>query len=303
MVKFLVMDVDGTLTDGKIYMSQLGENFKAFDVKDGCGIKDILPKYEIVPIVITARNSKILKLRCEELGIINCFQGIRNKYDKLIEIINDYSEKDEIKYSLKDCSYIGDDILDIQCMQPIKEAGGIVGCPADAVAEVKAIANFISNKEAGRGAVRSFINYLISEKKISLEEKIEKAISYVSKLDIYNMEVGRYNIDNDSYFMVQEYITRERAYCRLESHIRYIDVQWVIKGQEEIDSVSINGLQLKEKYNEDRDIIFWKEPTRMQRMVLSENSYVILYPEDAHMPCIAVGKSGKVRKIVIKINC
>ena len=70
-IKFLVMDVDGTLTDGKIYMGNEGELFKAFDVKDGCGIKDLLPQLGIVPVIITARESKILENRCNELLILD----------------------------------------------------------------------------------------------------------------------------------------------------------------------------------------------------------------------------------------
>ena len=69
MIKLLVMDVDGTLTDGKLYFGENGEMFKSFDVKDGCGIKDILPKYNILPVIITARNSVYLEKRCKELGV------------------------------------------------------------------------------------------------------------------------------------------------------------------------------------------------------------------------------------------
>lgn len=156
MVKYLVMDVDGTLTDGKIYMSDNGELFKAFDIKDGCGIKDILPQYGIVPIIITARKSKILENRCNELGINHVYQGERNKIRKLIEIVG---AKDD-KSKLRDVAYIGDDILDLQCMQPIKEAGGFVGCPSDAVLEVKSVADFLSSHKGGEGAVREFIEWL-----------------------------------------------------------------------------------------------------------------------------------------------
>ena len=66
-IKFLIMDVDGTLTDGKIYMGQDGEMAKAFDIKDGAGIALVLPKNNIIPVIITARESKILANRCEEL--------------------------------------------------------------------------------------------------------------------------------------------------------------------------------------------------------------------------------------------
>ena len=120
------MDVDGTLTDGKIYMGNDGEIMKAFDIKDGCGIKDILPTLDIVPVIITARTSKILENRCKELSINELHQGIRNKFEKLQEICRTYN------VTLKEVAYIGDDILDLQCMKPIKDAGGVVACPADA---------------------------------------------------------------------------------------------------------------------------------------------------------------------------
>ena len=76
MIKYLVMDVDGTLTDGKVYMGNQGEVFKAFSIKDGCGIHDILPKCKIEPIIVTGRKSKIVELRCQELGITKLFQGV-----------------------------------------------------------------------------------------------------------------------------------------------------------------------------------------------------------------------------------
>lgn len=149
------MDVDGTLTDGKIYMGTTGELMKAFDVKDGCGIKDILPEYGIIPVIITARESSILVNRCNELGIKELYQGIRQKFIQLQEICSCY------ELSLSEVAYIGDDILDLQCMSPIKEAGGIVGCPSDAVVKVKEISNFVSSYTGGNGAIRDFIEYLV----------------------------------------------------------------------------------------------------------------------------------------------
>lgn len=151
MIKFLVMDVDGTLTDGKIYMDVEGEIIKAFNIKDGCGIKDILPEYGIKPVVITARESRILLNRCKELGVTEVYQGVRNKLEKLKEIVDDLSK----------CAYIGDDILDLQCMRPIKESGGKIGCPADAVKNVVSISDFVSKKNGGDGAVREFIEWLV----------------------------------------------------------------------------------------------------------------------------------------------
>ena len=151
MIKYLVMDVDGTLTDGRIYMGNDGEMMKAFDIKDGCGIHDILIPAGIAPVIITGRSSKILENRCKELGITNLHQGIRNKIEKLLTITTDLSM----------VAYIGDDINDLSCMEPIKEAGGLVGCPADAVQKVINLADFVSKRNGGNGAVREFIEWIV----------------------------------------------------------------------------------------------------------------------------------------------
>lgn len=147
------MDVDGTLTDGKIYMGNDGEVMKVFSVKDGCGIHDILIPAGIVPIIITGRTSQILENRCLEIGIKKIFQGVSNKIEKLCLITDNLSE----------VAYIGDDINDILIMKKVKEAGGMIGCPADAVQKVKEQADFISSKNGGDGAVREFIEWLVEK--------------------------------------------------------------------------------------------------------------------------------------------
>ena len=152
-IKYLVMDVDGTLTDGKIYMGNNGEVFKVFDIKDGCGIHDILIPNDIIPVIITGRTSRILESRCKELGITELHQGVSDKLGKLHEVV-----KEDNFYKT---AYIGDDINDILCMQVIKKAGGIIGCPKDAVKEVKDISDFVCSNNGGNGAVREFIELII----------------------------------------------------------------------------------------------------------------------------------------------
>lgn len=161
MIRFLVMDVDGTLTDGKIYMGQDGELFKAFDIKDGYGVRCLLPDANIIPVVITARNSRIVENRCQEMGVTELYQGRMNKLDTLVQVLEKYSKSDNAEYTLANVAYVGDDLLDLQCMKPIKEAGGFVACPNDAVEDVKKIADYIASKNAGNGAVRELIDKLI----------------------------------------------------------------------------------------------------------------------------------------------
>ena len=155
MIKYLVMDVDGTLTDGKIYMSSDGELFKVFDIKDGYGIHELLNQHSIVPVIITGRESKIVENRSRELGIINIFQGVNNKY----ECLSDFLKKKES--GLEEVAYLGDDIGDYKCMSEIKDHGGITGSPADAVEDIKLVSCHVSPYKGGRGAVREFIEWII----------------------------------------------------------------------------------------------------------------------------------------------
>ena len=150
-IKYLIMDVDGTLTDGKIYMGQSGEIMKAFNIKDGCGIHDILIPSGIIPVIITGRTSDIVMNRCKELGIKQVYQGVSDKIGKLKEIAQDLSS----------VAYIGDDINDFGCMMPVKEAGGIIGCPADAAEKVKDIVDYVAVHNGGDGAVREFIEWIL----------------------------------------------------------------------------------------------------------------------------------------------
>ncbi|WP_349408708.1 HAD-IIIA family hydrolase [Pseudalkalibacillus sp. SCS-8] len=154
MIKILVMDVDGTLTDGKIYCGPHGEIMKAFNVKDGMGIIKVHSK-NVIPVIITGRESEILPYRAQELNITETYQGINNKAEKLKELSTHYN------CDLSQIAYIGDDENDLDCMKMC----GVIGCPADAVDEVIKISDFVSNKNGGEGAVREFIDYLINNNK------------------------------------------------------------------------------------------------------------------------------------------
>lgn len=155
VIKMLVMDVDGTLTDGKIYMGPEGECFKAFDIKDGLGIHDILPRYGITPVIITGRTSSIVERRAAEIGIMHLYQGVRDKATNLREIAHC------LKLSLNQIACIGDDINDL----PMLELCRVRGCPADAALEVQAVCDYVCKASGGCGAVREFIEWLIQQDK------------------------------------------------------------------------------------------------------------------------------------------
>jgi 3-deoxy-D-manno-octulosonate 8-phosphate phosphatase (KDO 8-P phosphatase) len=151
-IKLLVMDVDGTLTDGKIYMSANGELLKAFNIKDGYAIAR-LRDYDIEPVIITGRSSEIVRQRCAELNIKELHQGIENKSYKLRDVCEKY------KIDLSQVAYIGDDLNDLSCMKIC----GYSACPSDAMIQVKESVNYVCNAKGGEGAVREYIDYLLSK--------------------------------------------------------------------------------------------------------------------------------------------
>ena len=151
-IRMLVMDVDGTLTDGRIHISAQGELFKSFHVKDGYGIRNLLPQNGIVPVVITGRKSAIVENRCGELGIRILYQGVSQKDDCLRRIAR------ELAIPLEQAACIGDDENDL----PMMAVCGVSGCPADAVQAVKERCQFISGRPGGHGAVREFIEWLLN---------------------------------------------------------------------------------------------------------------------------------------------
>ena len=153
MIKLLVMDVDGTLTDGKIYMGPSGESFKAFDIKDGYGIHEILPQNGIEAAIITGRESSIVMHRAKELGINYVIQNSKDKVEALSKLA------DMAKCDFQEMAYIGDDMIDLE---PIKMCG-LRGAPADAVSTIKANADYVTEKNAGSGAVREFIEWIVRQ--------------------------------------------------------------------------------------------------------------------------------------------
>ena len=150
-IKILVMDVDGTLTDGKIYMGSNGEIMKAFNAKDGYGIAQILPKYNIIPMIITGRSSEITLNRAKELKITHIYQGITDK----LTTLKDIAEK--LSVSFDEIAYIGDDLNDIECI----DYAGHTACPNDAVGSIKRYVDYICPSNGGDGAVRDFIDYIV----------------------------------------------------------------------------------------------------------------------------------------------
>lgn len=153
-IKALFMDVDGTLTDGHIYMSDSGEAFKAFHAHDGYGIKNILPRTGVVPVIMTGRKSKLVERRAGELSIEYIYQGVDNKEVRIVEAAS------ELGITTDEIAYIGDDFNDYGAMQKC----GFVACPEDAPDGIKEYVHYVCKKQGGRGAVRELIDLIAKAK-------------------------------------------------------------------------------------------------------------------------------------------
>lgn len=149
MVKYLVIDVDGTLTDGGIYYDSHGNEMKKFCAKDGTGFA-LARAAGLKLIVLTGRESECVRRRMAELNVDIVVQNVKDKTSWLRQ----YMEEQGLTGSC--LGYIGDDLNDLGAMRLC----GFVGCPMDACQEVKAVADYVSPKEGGRGAVRDCIEHL-----------------------------------------------------------------------------------------------------------------------------------------------
>jgi len=153
-LKLLAFDVDGVLTDGNVYLDSQGNEIKQFNTKDGLGI-ELAIKNGLKIALISGRNSQAVSRRAKELGIKYCFQGVKDKKN----VLNSLQKK--IKAKREETSFMGDDIPDLK----VKNEVALFVCPVDAVKEAKENADIIVKRKGGKGAVREWIDIVLSFKK------------------------------------------------------------------------------------------------------------------------------------------
>jgi YrbI family 3-deoxy-D-manno-octulosonate 8-phosphate phosphatase len=151
-IKLLILDVDGVMTDGGMYVSENGDQMKRYNTQDGMGIMHLTKSNFQVGIISSGFTNNMVQKRAELLGIQNCYVG----RDPKIEILKDWCKKLNLK--LEEVAIIGDDINDLEIMKNV----GLAVCPSNAVNSVKSICHIILSKKGGDGCVREFIdNYLL----------------------------------------------------------------------------------------------------------------------------------------------
>ena len=145
-----VFDVDGVFTDGSLMITSSGEMLRKMNVKDGYALKTALMKGYNVCIISGGTNEGVRK-RLKDLGVTDIYLGAHHKQDSLDEYLDIYN------IAPKNALYMGDDLPDIPPMKTVQ----LATCPQNAVAEVKAVCDYVSHKNGGEGCVRDIIEQVL----------------------------------------------------------------------------------------------------------------------------------------------
>ncbi|HEU4626038.1 MAG TPA: HAD-IIIA family hydrolase [Steroidobacteraceae bacterium] len=150
-IELLVLDVDGVLTDGRLYYGARGEVLKVFDVKDGLGIKRLM-RAGVTVAIISGRRSPMVARRARDLGIVHVFQGSSDKLPIFERL------RKRLKLEPAACAVVGDDLPDV----PLMRAAGLAFAVADAHPSAIQAADRVTPQAGGRGAVRSVCDLLLA---------------------------------------------------------------------------------------------------------------------------------------------
>lgn len=152
-IKLILLDVDGTMTDGGMFYSENGDQFKQFNSQDGMAIHRMITRHGMrFGLISSGSTENIVYNRAEKLGISHVYCGTRPKR----EVVDEWL--DELRLAYKHLAYIGDDLNDLEM---IKKAS-VSACPANAVSEVKQAADVVLQKSGGRGCIREFIEEVLN---------------------------------------------------------------------------------------------------------------------------------------------
>jgi len=154
-ITLIILDVDGTMTDGGVYIDSNRVESKKFNIKDGAGII-LAQSVGIEFMILTGRSSACVEQRADELHIKYVVQGIRNK----VEYLKDFAS--DKKFLPENIAYIGDDLNDLPAMYYV----GVSACPVDAADEVKNYCDFVLPQKGGEGVIRTFVELLLKERKL-----------------------------------------------------------------------------------------------------------------------------------------
>lgn len=161
MIELIILDVDGTLTNGSIIYSNSGDELKEFNVKDGLAIASWTKKLGKKAAIITGRKSILVEKRAKELGITHLYQGYDNKDEILEKILQ------EENLTWNQTAAIGDDLNDYRMLKKVS----LSFCVADAAKDIQSLVDVVCQNNGGNGAVREMIEYILQKNQLqSLKE-------------------------------------------------------------------------------------------------------------------------------------
>ena len=136
----------------------------------------------------------------------------------------------------------------------------------------------------------------------NLNIDLKSIVEFIDRVENENLENGKYELDGDKLFaLVQSYETKDSDECRLESHKKYIDIQYVQEGTEVMYWSLVDGLKVTEDLSEISDVIFYEDDKKATELVVNEKSFALFFTHDAHKPGVKFNNKSNVRKIVFKI--
>ena len=136
----------------------------------------------------------------------------------------------------------------------------------------------------------------------TLYEKISEALDYIKDLDKSTLTPGIHEVNDEFYYNYLEYEAKEPTNTIYEAHKNYVDIQYIVDGQEQVDVSFEEYMELDTPYDAEKDIMFFKNPTQHFTRILGPGECVIVLPHELHKPGQKVGKNGNVKKIVGKVR-
>ena len=133
-----------------------------------------------------------------------------------------------------------------------------------------------------------------------IAENLKKGFEWIKNHDLKSMPEGRYEIDEDNYANLQSYLTKDDA--PYEAHRDYIDIQYMVDGEELSGRVDYNDCSTKEEYNKEKDIEFLDSNVEEEFYKIKEGEFFVFFPHDAHKPAIKVKENKKVKKVIVKVR-
>jgi len=136
----------------------------------------------------------------------------------------------------------------------------------------------------------------------TLYEKLTEALDYIKNLDKGTLTPGIHEVNDEFYYNYLEYEAKEPTNSIYEAHKNYVDIQYIVEGQEHIDVSFEEYMELDTPYDAEKDIMFFKNPKESFARILGPGEYVIVLPHELHKPGQKVGENGNVKKIVGKVR-